>query len=95
MMQYLSEIPSVTFPTPRGAFYIFANFSSYLGKNYKGKPINDSLQLTELLLEEAQIACVPGIAFGMEGYLRFSYATSEKNIEKGMERLKNFVSQTI
>jgi len=93
MMQHLREIPSVTFPTPRGAFYIFANFSSYLGKNYKGKPLNDSLQLTELLLEEAQIACVPGIAFGMEGYLRFSYATSEKNIEKGMERLKNFVNQ--
>lgn len=95
MMQHLREIPSVTFPTPRGAFYIFARFSSYLGRKYKGKPINDSLQLTELLLEEAQIACVPGIAFGMEGYLRFSYATSEKNIEKGMKRLKDFVNQII
>lgn len=93
MMQHLSEIPSVTFPTPRGAFYVFANFSPYLGKSFQGKPINNSLELAESLLEEAQIACIPGIAFGMEGYLRFSYATSEENIEKGMKRLKNFINQ--
>ncbi|HXL02902.1 MAG TPA: pyridoxal phosphate-dependent aminotransferase [Candidatus Atribacteria bacterium] len=91
--QHLSEIPSVTFPIPRGAFYVFANFSPYLGKSFQGKPINNSLELAESLLEEAQIACVPGTAFGMEGYLRFSYAISEENIEKGMERLKNFVNQ--
>ncbi len=93
IMQHLSEIPSVTFPIPRGAFYIFANFSSYLGKSFQGKSINSSLELAEILLEEAQIACVPGIAFGMEGYLRFSYATSEENIENGMKRLKDFINQ--
>ncbi len=93
IMQHLSEIPSVTFPIPRGAFYIFANFSSYLGKSFQGKSINSSLELAEILLEEAQIACVPGIAFGMEGYLRFSYAASEENIENGMKRLKDFINQ--
>jgi len=93
IMQHLSEIPSVTFPTPRGAFYIFANFSSYLGKSFQEKSINSSLELAELLLEKAQIACVPGIAFGMEGYLRFSYAASEENIENGMKRLKDFINQ--
>ena len=93
IMQHLSEIPSVTFPTPRGAFYIFANFSSYLGKSFQEKSINSSLELAELLLEKAQIACVPGAAFGMEGYLRFSYAASEENIENGMKRLKDFINQ--
>jgi aspartate aminotransferase len=93
MVQHLSEIPDVHFPIPRGAFYIFADFSSYLGKSLDGQRIDTSLQLAEILLEKAHIAAVPGSAFGMEGYLRFSYATSEANIEKGMTRLKSFIHQ--
>jgi len=93
MVQHLSEIPDVHFPIPRGAFYIFADFSSCLGKSLDGQRIDTSLQLAEILLEKAHIAAVPGSAFGMEGYLRFSYATSEANIEKGMTRLKSFIHQ--
>ena len=95
MVQHLSEIPGVSFPIPRGAFYIFADFSPYLGKCFSGQPIDTSLQFAEILLDKAHIAAVPGSAFGMEGYLRFSYATSEANIEKGMSRLKDFVHQIV
>jgi aspartate aminotransferase len=93
MMQHLQEIPAVTFPIPQGAFYLFANFTSYLEREFQGEPIGNSLQLAEILLEKAHIACVPGIAFGMEGYLRFSYATSEESIEKGMLRLRDFITR--
>ncbi|NSW77376.1 MAG: pyridoxal phosphate-dependent aminotransferase [Candidatus Atribacteria bacterium] len=91
MIHALQEIPGVTFPVPRGAFYLFANFTPYLECKFEGMRIGTSLKLAEILLEKAHIACVPGIAFGMEGYLRFSYATSEANIEKGMSRLRDFL----
>jgi len=91
MTQLLNKIPDVTFPIPQGAFYVFADFSPYIGKKFENQRIDTSLQLAEILLEKALIAAVPGSAFGMEGYLRFSYATSEQNIEKGMVQLKNFL----
>ncbi|MCX7667439.1 MAG: aminotransferase class I/II-fold pyridoxal phosphate-dependent enzyme, partial [Atribacterota bacterium] len=92
MIHYLQEIPGVTFPIPRGAFYLFANFTPYLQRKFEGTLIGTSMKLAEILLEKAHIACVPGVAFGMEGYLRFSYATSEANIEKGMLRLRDFLT---
>lgn len=91
MIQLLNEIPDITFPVPQGAFYVFADFSSYFGRCFENQRIDTSQQLTEILLEKALIAAVPGSAFGMEGYLRFSYATSEESIEKGMTQLKNFL----
>ena len=91
MLQLLNEIPDITFPIPQGAFYIFADFSPYIGKSFNGQRINNSQQLAEILLEKALIATVPGSAFGMEGYLRFSYATSNENIAKGMDQLKDFI----
>lgn len=93
MIHTLQEIPEVTFPVPRGAFYLFANFTPYLECKFEGTRIGTSLRLAEILLEKAHIACVPGVAFGMEGYLRFSYATSEANIEKGMLRLRDFLTK--
>ncbi len=57
------------------------------------KTINNSLDLTEFLLEEAKVAVVPGIAFGKENYLRISYATSMKNIEEGMDRIERAVAK--
>ncbi|HSV32353.1 MAG TPA: pyridoxal phosphate-dependent aminotransferase [Atribacteraceae bacterium] len=91
MISYLSRLPDVRFPLPQGAFYVFTDFSSYLALQGASGPIGNSQRLTEILLEQAEIACVPGSAFGMEGYLRFSYATSEENIHKGMERLTKFL----
>jgi len=93
MLSHLSEIPEISFPTPQGAFYVFVDFSRYCNGRFAGELIGTSEHLAELLLEEARIACVPGSAFGMEGYLRFSYATSEKAIEAGMERLKSFLQR--
>ncbi len=91
ILAHLADIPDVSFPIPQGAFYVFADFSKYCQGRFEGEPIGNSVRLAELLLEKAHIALVPGSAFGMEGYLRFSYATSEKAIELGMERLKNFL----
>jgi aspartate aminotransferase len=88
----LRSIPGVTCYSPRGAFYVFPNFSSVLGRSYKGKPINTSTDLTELLLEEFHTAVVPGIEFGKEGYLRLSFATSMDVIRKGVERIKKAVA---
>lgn len=91
MLALLSEIPNISFPIPQGAFYIFADFSKYCAGSLEGEPIGNSARFAELLLERAHIACVPGSAFGMEGYLRFSYATSERAIEVGIQRLKDFL----
>lgn len=91
LLAHLADIPDISFPIPQGAFYVFADFSKYCQGRFEGAPIGTSVRLAELLLEKAYVALVPGSAFGMEGYLRFSYATSERAIELGMERLKNFL----
>jgi aspartate aminotransferase len=93
MIEYLSAIPHLAFPIPQGAFYIFVDFSRYCEGSYRGEHIRNSVRLAELLLQEARVACVPGVAFGMEGYLRLSYATSEEAIEVGMRRIKDFVEK--
>lgn len=93
MLAHLADIPDISFPIPQGAFYVFVDFSRYCQGRFAGEPIGDSVRLAELLLEKAHIALVPGSAFGMEGYLRFSYATSEQAIEVGMERLKSFLKR--
>jgi aspartate aminotransferase len=83
----LAALPEVRTALPEGAFYIFPNFSAYYQKKIGGKTIKDSLELADYLLEQAQIAVVPGVAFGEDQCLRFSYATSLALIEKGMDRL--------
>ncbi len=77
------SIEGITVPTPKGAFYVFPNISTYI----KGDIKND-IDFTTYLLEEAKVAVVPGSAFGKEGYIRLSYATSMENIKEGMRRIK-------
>lgn len=79
----LNSIEKVNCIMPQGAFYAFPNVAYYTQNRFK----ND-LELTEYLLEEAKVAVVPGSAFGKEGYIRLSYATSMENIQKGVERIK-------
>jgi aspartate aminotransferase len=86
------SIEGITCYNPKGAFYVFPNFSAVLGRSYKGTRIDTSTALTSLLLEEFHTAVVPGIEFGKEGYLRLSFATSMEVIEKGFERIKKAVS---
>lgn len=87
----LNEIPGVSCVRPRGAFYALPDCSALLGHTYNGGEVADSDSLSEALLEEVQLAVVPGAPFGAEGHLRFSYATSEEVIDKGLNRLAQFV----
>ena len=87
VMKRLDGIPGLTYVEPEGAFYIFPNFSSFKGKTIKGRQIKGSLDLAEMLLNEAKVAVVPGIAFGSDNHFRLSYATSMANIDKGLDRI--------
>ncbi len=89
VMEKLAGIPHVSYVRPQGAFYIFVNISYYFNKVYKNYKVADSLSMSEYLLNEEKIALVPGSAFGKEGYLRLSYATSKENLEKALDRLKS------
>ncbi|WP_456386235.1 pyridoxal phosphate-dependent aminotransferase [Desulfolithobacter sp.] len=84
----LESIPGVSCVNPKGAFYVFPNFSAYYGKSFKGKKIEDSVALADYFLDEAQVASVPGAAFGADAFVRFSFATSMDVIKEGMERIK-------
>lgn len=84
----LNEIPGVSCYKPVGAFYVFPNFSSYYGRSFKGKKVNNSTELADFLLEEAKVAVVPGIEFGADSYLRLSYATSMDDIKEGIDRIE-------
>ena len=87
IMKRLDGIPGLTYVEPEGAFYIFPNFSSFKGKTIKGRQIKGSLDLADMLLNEAKVAVVPGIAFGTDNHFRLSYATSMANIDKGLDRI--------
>jgi len=84
----LNLLKGVSCKMPNGAFYAFPNITALLGKSVDRRAISNSSDLATYLLEDAKIALVPGSAFGMEGYIRMSYATSMKNIEEGVKRLK-------
>jgi len=62
-----------------------------LGRSLRGRTINNTLEFADLLLEEIQVAVVPGEAFGAPGFVRFSYALSDDDLAKGMQRLANFL----
>lgn len=85
----LNKIAGLTCRKPEGAFYVFPNMQQLIGKKTpQGKIISTSADLCEYLLDEALVATVAGSAFGMEGYFRISYATSETVLTKAMERIK-------
>jgi aspartate aminotransferase len=93
MVQTLQGIEGIQINQPSGAFYAFPKIEALFGTTSAGgKNITDSLSFCEALLEEAQVACVPGIGFGAEGYMRLSYATSEQVITEGLARIATFVA---
>jgi len=89
----LNDIPDVKCLLPEGAFYVFPNVSGVYGRSYKGKKIIGSTELIDYLLDEANVAAVPGAAFGSDDHIRLSYATSLKNIEEGVKRIKNAIAK--
>lgn len=88
MVDRINKINYLSCKKPKGAFYVMANITEAKGKVIKGKEIKDSLDFTSLLLEEAKVAVVPGIAFGDDNYVRLSYATSMENIKNGLDRIE-------
>ncbi|MGQ9755060.1 MAG: pyridoxal phosphate-dependent aminotransferase [Desulfotomaculales bacterium] len=93
IVERLRALRGVACPTPEGAFYVFPDFSAYWGGAYRGRPVNSGTDLAQLLLEEAQVAVVPGIAFGDDNCIRFSYATSRDVIGEGLNRLARVLEE--
>lgn len=92
MVEIASEINGFTVPTPQGAFYVFASVEGLIGTQVAGVQINSSADLAEVILNEAEVAAVPGEAFGSPGYLRFSYALSDEDLIEGMNRVKKLIN---
>ena len=86
LIEKLNSIPNIKCAIPKGAFYAMPNVSYYLEQNKKG--VKTSANLCDFLLENYHIALVPGSAFGIEGFVRFSYANSMENIKKGVKRFE-------
>ncbi|MBT2500817.1 pyridoxal phosphate-dependent aminotransferase [Agromyces sp. ISL-38] len=84
----LSKIDGVSVPVPQGAFYVYPDVSGLLGRSWGGATPTTSLELADLMLEQADVAAVPGEAFGPSGYLRFSYALGDGPLLEGIERLQ-------
>lgn len=88
MVSMLNDVSGIQCPTPGGAFYTFPNVSGLLGADLAGKTAASSLELAALLLDEIQIAVVPGEAFGAPGYVRLSFALTDDDLEEGLGRLQ-------
>jgi aspartate aminotransferase len=93
MVDWMNEIPGFELDTPPGAFYVFPRVSSILGKKFNGEVIETSLDLSMYLLEEGLVSTVPGDAFGLPGYVRFSYAAAEAELEEAVRRVKAAVAK--
>jgi len=92
MVSRLNGIEGIKLASPPGAFYTFVDFSPYLGAHYQDWKINNSQDLANYLLEKAEVAVVPGSAFGIEGWARLSYALPIKEIEEAMDRVKQVLT---
>jgi aspartate aminotransferase len=88
----MNKVPGVVTPTPKGAFYIYSDVSGLLGKSWGGKQINSSLELCDYALDAAEVAMVPGEAFGPSGYVRLSYALGDDQLVAGIQRLQKLFS---
>lgn len=92
MVERINQIKGLSCITPKGAFYVMMNIKQLIGTTIKGVTINGSMDLSELLLEQANVAVVPGVAFGTDEFIRLSYATSLENIKEGLNRIDNILN---
>lgn len=92
VLELMKEIPGLKTNVPDGAFYFYPEVSYYFGKKYKDYEIHSGTELCFYLLDVAHLAVVPGAAFGEDNYIRFSYATNEKNLREAMRRMKEALS---
>lgn len=93
LVDLIRAIPGVSCARPEGAFYVMMNVEALIGRKHKGQPITSALDFSDRLLSEQLVAVVPGEGFGQGGHVRFSYATSEDNIRKGLARVAEFIRQ--
>jgi aspartate/methionine/tyrosine aminotransferase len=92
IVSMLREIPGVACPEPQGAFYAYPSVKGLLGRSIGGRVANDSVELAEIILEQAEVAVVPGEAFGTPGYLRLSYALGDDDLAEGVGRLQRLLA---
>ncbi|MHB2021776.1 MAG: pyridoxal phosphate-dependent aminotransferase [Mycobacteriales bacterium] len=95
MLRMLNEIPGVECPEPEGAFYCYPSVQALLGREIRGKRPASSAELAELALAEADVAIVPGEAFGTPGYARLSYALGDDDLVEGVSRLNKLLSEAV
>ena len=93
IVKLMNDLPGVTCAVPGGAFYVFPDFSFYLGKVANGQKLKDTFDISEYILGCASVVTVPGDGFGAPGHIRFSYATSTDIIEKGIERVRSVLEK--
>jgi aspartate/methionine/tyrosine aminotransferase len=93
MTAMLNEIPGVTCPLPEGAFYCYPSVKGVLGKEIGGRRADSTAELAEIVLEQADVAVVPGEAFGTPGYFRLSCALGDADLEEGLTRLGKLLAQ--
>nr|WP_321026395.1 pyridoxal phosphate-dependent aminotransferase [Clostridium neonatale] len=93
MIEKLNSIDGISIIKPNGAFYIMVNISEYLNTSLNGIKISNSLDFAKVLLEEEKVAVIPGSGFGLDNYVRLSYATSKEIIGKGIERISSFLNK--
>ncbi|GAA4313632.1 pyridoxal phosphate-dependent aminotransferase [Actinomadura luteofluorescens] len=93
MVRMLNEIPGMVCPEPEGAFYAYPSVKALLGKQLRGKRPETSVELASLILEEAEVALVPGEAFGTPGYFRLSYALGDDDLVEGVSRVAKLLSE--
>jgi aspartate aminotransferase len=87
----LSKINGMKTPTPQGAFYVYPDVTGLFGKEIAGKKFSTSLELADFILEKAEVALVPGEAFGPSGFLRMSYALGDGQLLEGIQRLQKLL----
>jgi len=93
MLYKLEKLSEISIIKPSGAFYIMVNISAYLNTTFKEQVINNSVDFAKVLLEEEKVAVIPGTGFGLDNYIRLSYATSMDIIENGIDRISIFLSK--
>jgi len=93
MYKMLNEIDGVTALEPQGAFYCFPSFQGVLGRTIGGRVANSTVELAEIILEQAEVALVPGEAFGAPGYMRLSFALSDADLVEGVGRVADLLGR--
>ena len=93
IVRMLGEIPGVTCPEPEGAFYAYPSVKALVGRTIRGREVTSSAELAAIVLDEAEVAVVPGEAFGTPGYLRLSYALGDDDLVEGVSRMGALLSE--